>query len=40
MLIRAVKAPEVRRWEVLEDPEIDLIRKVGETRHLAFGKVV
>ena len=35
MLVHTVKASEVRRWEVLEDLEIQFVRKVGELRHLA-----
>ena len=36
--VDAEKASEVRRWEVLEDLEIDLVRKIGETAHLACGE--
>ena len=38
MPVDAEKASEVRRWEVLEDLEIDLVRKIGETAHLAPGE--
>ena len=39
MLVHAVEASEVRRREVLEDLEIQFVRKVGETRHLASGEL-